>query len=272
MDSQPDHLEHFIAHTGKSTVAVVVPLYGYWNDIPNNPLIEEHVLSLVMNRVYSNVHQLYIIFVANPDTIQNEMGDPTSVASVLLSKSQAGNTKHIPVARNAPYTEYISKGVDYALTETKAQFVVVINPWVMIQEGAIDVLVDRANRAGEAKAISGYDLRSVLSPEGTGFDTFQDLTLKEQWDMSFNFLCMPRFAAEMVKWDGPYQTHAFLEYDIAQSLKNIGFAAINYPQAGIFPFDFPWKQYETQEQYSSDQEVFTKKWGFSLEYNPSPTR
>lgn len=271
MDNSPDAaMDNFISHTAKTTVAVVVPLYGYWKDVQNNPLIEEHVLSLVMNRIYSNVHQLYIIFVANPDALDTDQTDPAGVANVLLSKAAAGNTKHLPVPRTAPYTQYVAKGVEYALNETKAQFVIVVNPWVMIQEGAIDVLVDRANRAGEAKAISGYDFREVIQPEQ--FDGFQDLTLKEQFDISFNFFCMPRFAAEMVNWNVPYQTHTFLEHDIAQSLRNFGFASINYPQAGIFPFDFPWTQYETEEQYSADQATFTKKWGFSLEVNAAPTR
>ena len=255
-------LDDFISHTVKSTVAVVVPLFGYWNDVPNNQLIDEHVLSLVLSRLYSNVHQLYIIFVANPETIQNDPSDPTSVVNVLLSKSAAGNTKNLPVGRSAPYTEYVQKGVEYALTETKASFVVVMNPWVMIQEGAVDVLVDRANRAGEAKAISGYDLRQVITP--AEFDTFKDPQLKEEWDISLDFFCVPRFTAEMVKWDMPYQTHTFLQYDLGQTLKSLGFAAINYPQAGIYPFDFPWNTYETQEQINADQEVFTKRWGFSL--------
>ena len=260
--NQPTEMDNFISRTGKSSVAVVIPLYGYWNDIPNNPLIEEHVLSLVMNRIYSNVHQLYLIFVANPETIQNDPHDSQSVANILLSKSQGGNTKNIPVKRDATYTEYVGKGMEYALAETKAQFVVVVNPWVMIQEGGIDVLVDRANRSDEAKAITGYNMRSLIVPEE--FDEYKNANLKEEWDISFDFFCMPRFAAEMVRWEQGYQTHTFLEHDIAQSLRKLGFAAINYPQAGVFPFDFPWTQYETEDQILSDQEVFTKKWGFSV--------
>ena len=255
-------IDSFIARTGKSSVAVVVPLYGYWNDIPNNPLIDEHVLSLVMNRIYSNVHNLFIIFVANPETIQNDPKDSSCVANVLLSKSVAGNTKHIPVPRTAPYTEYVAKGVEYALSETKSQFVVIVNPWVMIQEGGIDILVDRANRSDEAKAISGYNFRELVNPEG--FDDYENPILRETWDISFDFFCMPRYAAEMVKWESTYMTHTFLEHDIAQSLRGMGFAAINYPQAGVFPFDFPWKQYETEDQILSDQETFSKKWGFSV--------
>ncbi len=263
--SIPD-IDKFIQHTAKSSVAVVVPLYGYWNDIPNNPLIEEHVLNLVMNRIYSNVHQLYFIFVANPETIQNDPKDPSSVANVLLSKAQGGNTKNIPVARTAPYTEYVAKGVEYALAETKAQFILIVNPWVMIQEGGVDVLVDRANRSDDAKAITGYNLRSVILPEE--FEGYQNNNLKEEWDISFDFMCMPRYAAEMVKWETTYQTHWFLEHDIAQTLRSLGFAAINYPQAGIFPFDFPWKQYENTDQYQADQDAFTRKWGFSLTIEP----
>lgn len=256
-------IDSFIAHTGRSTVAVVVPLYGYWNDVPNNPLLEEPVLSFSLNRLYSNVHNLFIIFVANPETIENNPKNPTSVANVLLSKARAGNTKNLPIDRDATYPEYIAKGIDYALTETKAQFVMVFNPWVMVQEGGVDVLVDRANRADEAKAISGYDLRSEISPEQ--FEGYRNPMLNEKWFISFDFFCMPRFAAEMVKWDTSYKTHTLFEFDVAQQLRSFGFAAINYPQATIFPFEFPWKTYEKSIQQQEDQSTFTKKWGFSVQ-------
>jgi len=260
--SNESTIDSFIAQTARSTVAVIVPLYGYWNDVPNNPLLAEPVLSLVLNRLYSNVHQLFVIFVANPETIQNEPGNPTSVANILLSKAQAGNTKNLPVPRTATYAEYLSTGMQYALTETKAQFIVSFNPWVMIQEGGLDILVDRANRSDEAKAISGYDLRSVIQPEQ--FEEYKNPMLKEQWDISFDFFCMPRFAAEMVKWDPSYRTHWFMQQDVAQQLKHLGFAAINYPQAGMFPFEFPWKSYETEDDKIADQHTFAQKWGFSL--------
>lgn len=248
--------------TAKSQVAVIVPLFGYSNEIPDNPLLKDHVLSIVMNRIYSNVHQLFFIFVAVPETLENNPSDPASVSNVLLARDRAGNVKNIPVGREATYPQYVAAGMEYALHETKAQFVMVVNPWVLIQEGAVDAIVDRANRADEAKIISGYDMREKVEPEE--FDTYRNSNLKEQWDISLDFLAMPRFAAEMVKWENGYLTHFFMEQDLAQSMKGLGFAVISYPQAGMFPFSFPWKQHELKEQYNVDQETFTKKWGFSI--------
>lgn len=253
-------MENFMTVTAKSTVAVIVPLYGYWSDIQDNPLIKEQVLSVVMKRIYSNVHHLYIIFVANPESIPNEANNPGGVANIILTMSQSGNVKTIPVARDANYSEYIEAGMESALHETNARFVVVFNPWVMIQENAIDVLVDRANRADMAKLISGFDLRSVVEPEA--FDDFKITVPKEEWDFTLDFTGMPRFAAEMIQIDTKYKTHAFLEKDISQYMFKNNFGVITSQRVPIYPFEFPWKTYETKEDYDHDRNYFSKKWGF----------
>lgn len=255
-----DTLGHFMSVTSKSSVAVIVPLYGYWSDIPDNPLVKEQVLSVVMKRIYSNTHHLYIIFVANPQTIPSEENNPHSVANVLISMAQAGNVKTIPVARDAKYSEYIEAGMDCALNDTNAQFVVVFNPWVMIQDGAIDVLIDRANRADQARVISGFDFRSLVEPEN--FDNAKINIPSEQWDISFNFMAMPRYIAEMITIDTNYETHEILERDVWQSISSKSFAVITTQRVPIFPFDFPWENYENVEQKEADKSYFGKKWGF----------
>lgn len=259
MNSPESPVDKFVNLTAKSSVAVIIPLYGYWNDIKDNPVNGE-VLSAVLKRVYSNVHHLYIIFVANPQTIPADPNDPESVANILVAKSQGGNVKNIPVERTANYAEYVREGMTYALTETNAQFMVVINPWVMIQEGGIDSIVDRANRADDAKVVSGFNVRSVIHPEG--FDSYSTPVPKEAWDISFDFLATPRFAAEMVAFDENYTTHKFLELDIFQTMRTKGFSVISSQQIPVFPFDFPWKDYEKSEMYDADRAYFIKKWGF----------
>lgn len=252
-------IKDFMSVTAKSKVAVVVPLYGFWSDIPNNPVNGE-VLKMTLTRLYSNVHHLYIIFVANPQSIANKLKDPDSIASILLAKSKMGNTKNIAVERNATYTEYVNEGINYALEETNAQFVIVFNPWVMIQQGGIDILVDRANRADDAKVISGYDLRSEIEPEN--FDLYKTNTPNEEWGFSFDFVAMPRYVAEMINLDPKYETHVFLQRDIWQQVAMRSFAVIASQRIPIFPFDFPWNNYEKKEQFDADREYFNKKWRF----------
>lgn len=252
-------VDHFIAQTAKSSVAVIIPLFGYWSDIPNNPVNGE-VLAVALSRLYSNVHHLYIIFVANPQSMPNTPGDPNSVANIIISKSQAGNVKNIPVERDAPYTKYVREGMDCAINETNAQFMVVLDPWVLIQEGALDAIVDRANRAGDAKVISGYNIRTAIGFEE--FDNFQSSTPKEEWDINFDFLAMPRYAAEMVTYDPQYLTKPFLQIDIFNSMRQKGFAVISSQQIPIFPFDFPWTDYETREMFEADRQYFISKWKF----------
>lgn len=259
-------LDRFIHTAGKSTVAVIVPLYGYWNDVQDNPVNGE-VLAAVMRRVYSNVHQLVIVFVAHPQTLPHDNNDSESVANILLAKAQAGNVMNVPVSRQATYAEYISEGVAAVLEDTKASFVVVINPWILMQEGALDVLVDRTNFGDEAKVVSGFDVRTLTEPEQ--FDTFRPSAPREQFDISLDLLCIPRYALEMIKLDPVYQTHKFLERDIWQQIFSMGFSVITSQRVPIFPFDFPWTSYETKDQFEADRAHFSSKWRFDagLEYS-----
>lgn len=251
-------INDFMNVTAKTTIAVIVPLYGFWGDVPDNPVNGE-VLRLALSRLYSNIHQLYVIFVANPTSLPND-NTPSSVTNVLVEWSQRGNTKNIPVKRNATYVEYIIEGMDFALSETKAQFVVVFNPWTMIQDSAIDVLVDRANMADDAKLVSGYDLRLEIDPEN--FDSYRNTRAVEEYDLIFDFVAMPRFLAEMIKFDPTYQTHAFLGRDIWQQSMTMGYVPIATQRVPIFPFDFPWQTYEPEEQFETDRQYFLKKWSF----------
>lgn len=253
-------MDHFIANTDKSTVAVVVPLYGYWNDIPDNPVNGE-VLSIVLSRLYSNVHHLYFIFVAHPQSLPNDAKDPQSVSNILISKSQAGNCINVPVARSASYAEYVREGIDCALTETNARFVVVANPWVLIQEGGLDTLVERANRGDDARAISGTNVRTAIDP--AGFDDYHSATGRETREIDLNFFAVVRNAAEMITFDEGYMTKGFFEMDIFQCIRQKGFESIASEFVPIFPFDFPWQENESEEMFEADQAYFIKKWGFS---------
>lgn len=259
MDNLDNTIQDFMSVTAKSTVAVVVPLYGFWGDVSENPVNGE-VLKLALNRLYSNVHHLYIIFVAHPDSLPHEPNDPNSVTNILIGRTKMGNVKNIPVKRNANYADYLREGIDAALTETNAQFIMVFNPWVMIQEGGVDILIDRANRADDAKVVSGFDLRSVIEPEN--FDTYRNSMPSEEWDLSFNFLAMPRYVAEQVALDPHYHTHAFLERDLWQQVVTRGYAVIASQKIPIFPFDFPWNDYEQKAEFEADRAHFTEKWHF----------
>jgi hypothetical protein len=261
-------VEHFMTQTTKSSVAVVVPLYGYWNDVIDNPVNGE-VLELVLQRIYSKVHHLYIIFVANPQSLPNDFGDSKSVANIIISKSQGGNVKNIPVSRDATYTEYVREGMEFALSATNAQFVVVINPWVMIQEGGLDALIERVNRAGDAKIVSGTNIRTLLQPGQEGeFDRYHVASPMERQETDFNFLGIARYAAEMITFDPAYKTKDFLEVDIFQSMRAKGFAVISSDQIPIFPFDFPWSDSVDRAMFEEDRAHFIKKWTFDcgLEY------
>lgn len=252
-------IKDFMSATAKSKVAVIVPLYGFWGDVPNNPVNGE-VLKVALSRLYSSAHQLYNIFVANPNTIPDDLKNPNSVANILLSRSKQGNAVNLPVKRTASYPEYVMEGIEYALKETNAQFIVVFNPWVMIQENGLDIIVDRCNRADDAKVISGFDLRTLVEAEN--FDLYKANIPAEERDLSFDFLAMPRFVAEMISIDPNYQTHTFLQRDMWQQVMQKSFEAVTSQRVPIFPFNFPWNKYETKEIFDADKAYFNQKWRF----------
>ncbi len=252
-------LKEFIGVTAKTKVTVVVPLFGYWADIPKNPVNGE-VLRLALSRLYSNIHSLYVIFVAHPESLSNDLADPTSVTNILIGWTKRGNVLNIPVGRKATYNEYLIEGLRVALDETDSQFIMVFNPWIMIQEGAIDVLIDRANRSDDAKVISGYDLRSIIEPEN--FDKYNNSMPVEERDLQFNLTAMPRYVAEMITLDPEYHTHVFLQADLWQQIKQKSFEAITSQRIPIFPFDFPWSDYEKEEDFEADRKRFIGKWTY----------
>lgn len=249
-------LDRFMRLTQKSKVAVIVPLYGYWKDIQDNP-VNADVLHLILQRLYSNIHQLYVVFVADPNSLEKP------VADILISKSRGGNTVNVPVKRDDTYVRYIQEGLVAAL-ETQAEYVIVLNPWVLIQDGAIDTMVDRVNYGDDAKIISGYNIIDLLRKEGNeDFDSYQPMTPYEERDLSFDFLGMPRYVAEMLEFDDAYFTHKYLERDLWQRMYQKGFEVIASNRVPIFPFEFPWNEYEDDGSLATDEQHFVSKWRFS---------
>ena len=259
MEKIDETINDFMNVTAKTKIAIIIPLYGFWSDVKNNPVNGE-VLNIALSKLYSQIHQTYLIFVANPQTLPNDASDSSSVGNVLLKKTREGNMVILPVERDATYTDYIQVGMDYAISETNASFMVVFNPWVMIQDQALDILVDRCNRADDAKVVSGFDLRSVIEPES--FNLFKPLIPSEERDLSFNLVAMPRYMAEQIMIDDQYHTHTFLQRDMWQQVRQKSFEAITSQRIPIFPFDFPWEDYETKEQFEEDKQRFIGKWRF----------
>lgn len=250
-------LNKFVSVTAKSKVAIVVPLYGYWNDATSDQLNAE-TLRFSLSRIYSSVHQLYLLFVGDPSRTSKDIGD------IILSKNAGGNTRGIATKNDDTYADYIRKGIKAALEETDAQFVVVANPWMMIQHNGIDILIDRVNR-DDAKIVSGFDVRGVIDP--ALFHTYAYNTPTEKRDLNFDFMGMKRYAAEMVTVDPIYKTHYFLARDMWQTMYTQGFETITTQKLPIFSFEVDWTDLEAPGDFSADKEHFLLKW----KYDPSIT-
>jgi hypothetical protein len=250
-----EKLKDFIATTSKSKIAVVVPLFGYWSTISNNPLTLE-VFKTVMDRVTSSTHDMYIIYVAEDAKVL------PIIAKTIGAKAYGGNVLGVSVPNGSSYSDYLDEGIYAALNETDSKFVVCLNPWIMLQYNAIDKLVDRVNR-GDVMIVSGFDTRTIVEAER--FDShYYDLP-KEIRAIDINFFGMARYAADMIVLDPAIKTHTFVAKDIWQNFYKKGYEVIVSQSIPTFSFDIDWSMYEAEEAYVNDRVAFVKKWGFDPE-------
>lgn len=249
-------LHSFMNVTAKSKVAVVVPLFGYWKD--SSQQLDIDTLKLSLERLYSSIHNLYFIFVAEAQRL------PDDVANYIVTKQQAGNVKGVRVKGGSSYPDYVRKGFEVALDD-EAQYIVIANPWMIIQHNGLDILVDRINR-GDAKIVSGFDVRGIIQAENFATTEFQ--VPEEIKFLSYNFFGMNRMSAEMIGFDEKYLTHAFLARDIWQSMYPRGFEVMSTQRIPIFSFEVDWTEFESVADFEADRAYFIKKWKFDpgIEY------
>lgn len=248
-------LHTFMSTTARSKVAVIIPLFGYWEDSETGQLNEE-TLKATLDRVFSNVHQLYMVFVAEEKRLSPLVG------SVLMGASKAGNFKGVAAKKGQSYGEYLRSGIDCALNETDAQYVVCINPWVMLQYNGLDILVDRINR-DDANVVSGYDVKGLITGEAFRDHKFQ--IPREYRGLDINFFGMKRYSAEIINFDNSYRTHYFIGRDAWQTLSSKNLESIISERVPTYSFDIDWTEFEGRGDFELDKQYFEKKWHYGLE-------
>jgi hypothetical protein len=252
-------LDDFIAHTGASKVAVIVPLYGYWKDIEENPL-NLQTLQLSMDRITSSIHNVYIFFVAESERM------PTDIQNYIVVQSKAGgNCKGVQMKKGSSYTDYIRSGMDAAQNNTGSAYFLVLNPWNLIQRVGIDMMVDRLNYGDEAKIVSGFNLRPEITADSFDPKEFENMRFNipvEKYKVDLNFMGITRQFLEITPLDQNIKTAYYLEADIFQSMRAKGFAAVASQRIPMFVFEVNIESLENPEDLESDKRYFISKWGF----------
>ena len=105
----------------EETVAILVPLYGYWKDAKIKQFTLNS-LTYALNNLHTNKLKSYIIFIGESDRI------PSNIQHFFIANYSAGNVKGAHVDRDSSYAQYLEEGIDTALNETDAKFIVVVNP------------------------------------------------------------------------------------------------------------------------------------------------
>ncbi len=252
-------LDKFISSVGKSKVAVVVPLYGYWKDIEDNPLNLE-TLRMSVDRLKSSLHSLYIIFVAETSKI------PKDIQNYIITEHKtAGNFLGVEVVKGASYAEYVRKGLEVAEDTTEASYFIVFNPWNLIQKIGIDMLVDRLNYGDEAKIVSGFNLRGEITSDNFNPLEFERISYnipEERYKVDSNFMGITRSFLETIPLDKNIKTAAYLEFDLFQNMKQKGFATVASQRLPMFVFDVNISYLENPIDMEMDRDYFSKKWGY----------
>ncbi len=249
----PGTADDFISKTARSKVAIIIPMFGYWNDLKDG-FLDEEVLDACLERARSYAHNAYIIILAEPTRL------PVSTAKVINSKYVAGNARGVAMENGSSYGDYVRKGMQVVLKETDAQYFVFLNPWVVIQDHGVDTLIDRINIPDNAPAICGYDMREKLTPDD--FLAYKATVPEELRLLTFNFFGVNRYIAEMCPLDPEIKTQAYLERDFFQNVAAKGYSAVSSERVPIFSFAFDWRQYIPMADYEHDAARFQSKWRF----------
>jgi hypothetical protein len=244
----------FMNTAQKAKVSIIVPMFGYWND-SESPQLNEETLTLSCERMISSIHSVYTIFVADDKRLSKP------VQNVLLGLTKAGNFKGVSAKIGDSYGDYVRKGIDCAL-ETDCQYIIVINPWIMLQHNAIDILVNEINKES-AKVVSAFDVNGMI--EDKDFSGYSFHLPKEFRGIDVNMFGMKRYTAEIIDFDDNFKTHFFLGRDAWQTLLSRGFESIISQKVPMFSFNVDWKEMEGSEDFHHDQDYFAKKWHFGVD-------
>lgn len=251
-------IQAFISKTAKSKVAVIIPLFGYWSDDKESALNVD-TLKLTMDRVQSSLHNIVVFFVGDPAKT------PKKIQNYILAYNARGNSQGVKIDKNAGYAEYVYEGLRVAHETTDAAYLVVLNPWNIIQHIGIDMMVDRLNLGDDAKIVSGYDLGKVSNKDEFDIEAFENYfmhTPKEERAINCNFFGITRYAYEMLNPDINIKTHKFMERDFWQGMFTKSFEAISSQRIPMFVFDVSIEELENPADVESDKQYFQKKWGF----------
>jgi len=236
----------------QSKVAIIIPLYGYWKDTPTEQLTPE-VLQVTLSRLGTKKHKAYFIFVGEPDRMPKEVWD------IVMGRFVGGNAIPVEPPPFATYAEYVMTGLETALQETDARFLILYNPWILIREDTIDQLLERVNR-GDVGIVSGYETKGQI--EASEFDKYKFDLPKEERDLNLDLMGLTRQLAEIINLDKNYKTHYFLARDFWQEMYAKGFEVISSQFIPVYGFDLDWSLLEDIDDFEADKKYFFSKWRF----------
>ena len=235
------------------TIAVILPLYGFFRDL-TSPELNLEVLKSVLSRLRSYNNKVYFLFPSEPPRL------PDDIKNYLLGQQLGGNAVGVEVDPFSTYSDYVNEGISFALEETDSRFLIVVNPWVAIRPGSIDTMVSLLNRPDVA-VCSGTDLRKMNISDQEA-DTYVFNPPRDFTGLDINFFGLTRPVAESVKIDTQYKTVSFLSRDLYENLSRMGFPSMLTQHIPFYSFPVTWKDLEDPGDFQEDHDLFLQKWRF----------
>lgn len=253
-------------------VGIIVPLYGYWADLPVKQLTEEE-LALFMTAIKTTKLKSHIFFAGEMSRL------PKPIQDIVIGRSQGGSVIPVDIEPFSPYMSYVKDAIDCCLEETDCEFLVIANPWILLRDNSIDQMVEMLNTSG-ADIISGIDLRKTkwgeyqngIPPQlAQSFNFAPPLNVINK-DFDMNFWGMSRRHAQVLDIDtGPtaqqpgkqgYKTIYFVEPDVMGASFQNRFTIMSTQFLPFYSFDVQWGEIEVKEDFEEDKAYFQKKWRF----------
>ena len=257
MSNQQEQYEDYISTVPPDqTVAIIIPLYGYWKDV-TAPELNLDVLKYVLSRIKSYHNKTYFLFPCETQRLSPE------IKNYLLGLQLGGNALGVDVEQYSTYSDYINEGILFALEETDSQVLLIINPWIAVKPGSIDKMIQTLNRPDVA-ICSGFDLRKdgVTDDEA---DTYVYNPPQDLVGLDLNFVGMKRQVAEMIKIDTTYKTPSFLSRDFFEEAARAHIPALLTQHLLFYSFEVSWSELEDPGDFDYDHSRFLEKWRFEPE-------
>jgi len=241
---------------------VVIPLYGYWADLPVEQLNYQTLHKFLEGFHFTDKYVKYI-FVGEKERL------PKDIINLFLTKFVDGATTFVNVQAFSVYAEYLGAGLKEALEDPSVHVIIFANPWIYLAPHTANQLVERVDLS-DYGIICGWDKKE----DGLTPDEFLQHPLQNAVDrigISRDLFGFGRIIGGTINFDDNYKTPYYVLADFWGQLHTKGQESLRVGNLAYYSFDVDFSLIEPEENFEEDKNYFVQKWGFEpadITYKP----